>query len=148
MYVTEDEAERLARETVQQLADIEHSFATVDEPDNSTGIVINGENDTNDLNLELLEEDSLEVDGNSQYPTGLSESSQSKENGPNSYKESNEVENDAKNDKGNNPLFSIFDKNRKTSGRVDERKQEHKNAKKAHTITTQVTFSTQYDFTV
>ena len=92
MYVTEDEAERLARETVQQLADIEHSFATVDEPDNSTGIVINGENDTNDLNLELLEEDSLEVDGNSQYPTGLSESSQCKENGPTSYKESNEVE--------------------------------------------------------
>ena len=55
MYVTEDEAEILARETVQQLADIEHSFATVDEPVNSTGIVINGENDTNDLNLELLE---------------------------------------------------------------------------------------------
>ena len=75
-------------------------------------------------------------------------SSQPKQNGPTSYKESNEVENDAKNDKGNNPLFSIFDKNRKTSGRIDERKQEHKNAKKAHTITTQVTFSTKHDFTV
>ena len=153
MYVTDDEAARLALETVQQLAEIEHSFEVINAHADVLSAVepmeenyVDSDNMENDLELKLVEYDSMEnkddnciaskTDKLQENSVVLNEQEKG-ENRANSKKSDAALNNSTTNKENNSKLYSIFD----TSSAQKQTKNNTevtKNIKRSKAITTQV----------